>query len=193
MADELKVTVGCSYRNGRLREEFGVPLKLQNVPRLAEDNSKYLENLYTASGIDQATAGFDAGVMTASTGVTQIDTYNNAKVTTNGWLFMENIEPVPSGDYIQWGPTVTFAADSAITMSDSAGKTAFHFVAQENKNFSNGDSVLVPFGRLEAGESAAMRVTPSGMTIAIQAGSGLSTLANDVSPSAKLRYILFED
>tara|TARA_Y100001963_G_scaffold29303_2_gene39809 strand:+ start:2711 stop:3271 length:561 start_codon:yes stop_codon:yes gene_type:complete len=186
MADELKVTIGCSYVNGRLREQFGTPLEVQNVPRLASNNSKYLETLFLASGVDQSTLGFDAGVVTAHTGVRLLDTYNNAKVSTAGWLFMQNVEDAPSGDYIEWGPRVNYNADNAINM------TGPDSVAMDLTS-NNGDIVLVPFGRLEAGESAAMRVTPSGLSIGVTAGSGLSTIATTGNPNAQLKYILFAD
>tara|TARA_R100000008_G_C3586611_1_gene172932 strand:- start:3828 stop:4388 length:561 start_codon:yes stop_codon:yes gene_type:complete len=186
MANEIKVTIGCSYINGRLREQFGTPLELQNVPRLASDSSKHLDTLFVASGVDQSTLGVDAGVVTAGTGITELDTYNNSKVATAGWLFMQNIEAVPSGDYIEWGPRVTYNAANAISMTGPDG------VAMDLQS-NNGDVVMVPFGRLEAGESAAMRVTPSGLNIGIVAGSGLSTIATPGNPSAKLKYILFAD
>ena len=186
MADEIKVTIGCSYKNGRLIEQFGTPLELQSIPRLAGNSAKYLETLFLASGIDQSTLGVDAGVVTAGTGIHELDTYNNAKISTAGWLFMQNIEAYPSGDYIEYGPRVTYNAANAITMT---GPDGIAFDLQSN----NGDTVLIPFGRLEAGESAAMRITPSGLDIGLIAGSGLSTIATPGDPSAQLKYILFAD
>tara|TARA_R110002051_G_scaffold325564_2_gene428927 strand:+ start:891 stop:1442 length:552 start_codon:yes stop_codon:yes gene_type:complete len=183
MANEIKVTIGCSYINGRLREQVGTPLELQSVPRLASNSSKHLDTLFVASGVDQSTLGVDAGVITAGTGVLLMDT---DKIDVVGWLFMQNVEDAPSGDYIEWGPRVQYTAANAITMFSPAGD-------EMDLQSNNGDIVLVPFGRLEAGESAAMRITPSGLSIGLTAGSGLSTIATPGSPSAKLKYTLFAD
>ena len=57
----------------------------------------------------------------------------------------------------------------------------------------NGDSVLVPVGRIEPGESAAMRLVPSGLSFAMTAGSGLATIAATGTPSAKVKYTIFAD
>jgi len=190
MANELKVTIGCTYKTGILREQFGLPLGgaagLQTVPRLASNNSKYLETVFLASGVNQTTIGFDSAILTAQTGIIPIDSFVNALITTNGWVFMQNVEAPPSGDYIEWGPRVQYNAADAISMTGPDGSVA-------DLTSSNGDMVLIPFGRLEAGESAAMRLTPSGLSIGIVAGSGLSTVASTGNPSAKLKYILFAD
>jgi len=186
MANELKVTIGCTYKTGVLREQFGLPVELQNVPRNASDGSKYLETIFLASGVSQSTVGFDGGIVTASTGILQLDSYNNSKISTNGWLFMQNVESVPSGDYIEWGPRVQYNAADAISMTGPDSSVA-------DLTSNNGDMVLVPFGRIEAGESAAMRLTPSGLSIGIVAGSGLSTVADAGTPSAKLKYTIFAD
>ena len=186
MTNELKVTIGCTYRAGVLREQFGLPVELQHVPRNASDGSKYLETIFLASGVNQTIVGFDGGIVTASTGILQLDTYNNSKVSTNGWLFMQNVESVPSGDYVEWGPRVQYNAADAISMTGPDGSAA-------DLSSNNGDMVLVPFGRIEAGESAAMRLTPSGLSIGIVAGSGLSTIAATGTPSAKLKYTIFAD
>jgi len=186
MANELKVTIGCTYKTGILREQFGLPLELQTVPRLASDNSKYLETVFLASGVNQTTIGFDSAILTAQTGIIPIDSFVNALITTNGWVFMQNVELPPSGDYIEWGPRVQYNAADAISMTGPDGSVA-------DLTSSNGDMVLIPFGRLEPGESAAMRLTPSGLSIGIVAGSGLSTVATTGNPSAKLKYTLFAD
>ena len=188
MADEIKVTIGCTYKRQHNQETFGIPANFTGVPRLAANNAKYLETVFLASGVDQSSAGYDAGMVTVGTGVSQVDTYNNSKITTHGWMFMKNIETTPSGDYIEWGPRVQFTGcDSAISMSSPDGATAFNFTGD------SGNYVLVPFGRLEAGESAAMRVTPSGLSIGARAGSGLLTIASGLTPSATFKYIIFAD
>ena len=188
MTHELKVTIGCTYKRGHDQEQFGIPAKLNGTPRLAENNAKYLETIFLASGVDQSNFGYDGGVVTVGTGVAQIDTYNNSKITTNGWLFMKNIESVPSGDYIEWGPRVQFTGcDSAVSMAGPDGSTAFTFTGD------SGNHVLIPFGRLEAGESAGMRVTPSGLSIGVLAGSGLLSVASGLTPSATFKYVLFAD
>ena len=188
MARELKVTIGCTYKREHNQETFGIPAKFHGTPRLASNQAKYLETVFLASGVDQANAGYDAGMIVVGTGVTQVDTFNNAKITTHGWMFMKNIESVPSGDYIEWGPRVQFTGcDSAISMSSPDGTTAFTFTGD------SGNQVLIPFGRLEAGESAAMRVTPSGLSIGARAGSGLLAIASGLTPGATFKYIIFAD
>ncbi len=186
MANELKVTIGCSYTSGRLKEQFGLPVNTQTVPRRASDGSKYLETIFFASGVDQSTQAFDAGVVTAASSILTLDTYNNAKISTNGWLFLYNLESKPSGDYIEWGPKVTYQSSNAITMTGPEGASA-------DLTSNNGDSVLVPVGRIEPGESAAMRLVPSGLSFAMTAGSGLATIAATGTPSAKVKYTIFAD
>ena len=99
---------------------------------------------------------------------------------------MQNVESVPSGDYIEWGPRVQYNAADAISMTGPDGSVA-------DLSSNNGDIVLIPFGRLEAGEFAGMRITPSGLSIGVVAGSGLSTIATTGTPSAKLKYTIFAD
>ena len=109
MANEIKVTIGCDYNKGNHHEQFGIPLKLSGVPRLASNNAKYLETLFEASGVDQSVGGgFDSGMVSIGTGIFELDTYNNVKVTTNSWLFLKNTELAPSGSYVEWGPRVRY-------------------------------------------------------------------------------------
>ena len=46
---------------------------------------------------------------------------------------------------------------------------------------------------MEPGESAAMRISPSGVTVGLRAGSGLADIATTGAPSVNLKYIMFND
>ena len=48
-------------------------------------------------------------------------------------------------------------------------------------------------GRLEAGEVATLRLVPSGISMAFSAGSGLGDIASTGVPSARIKFLTFND
>jgi hypothetical protein len=189
MANELRVTIGAEYQRGHSAERFGLPIKLIGYPRKANDGRQYRETVFVASGVDQVSAGLDAGVISV-TGVSDfyLDTYNNKKITTNGWLFMQNLES-PSGSYVEYGPRVKFVScDGGIEQYGADGSSTFSYTGITQNSYTT-----ILFGRIEPGESAAMRISPSGVTVGLRAGSGLSDVATTGTPNVNLKYIMFND
>ena len=189
MANELRITIGAEYQRGHSAERFGLPVKLIGFPRKATDGRQYRETIFVASGVDQVSAGLDAGVVSV-TGVEDyyLDTYNNKKIQTNGWLFMQNLEG-PSGSYIEFGPRVKFVScDGGVEQYGPDDNSTFTYTDITQNSFTT-----IMFGRMEPGESAAMRISPSGVTVGLRAGCGLADIATTGAPSVNLKYIMFND
>jgi hypothetical protein len=159
MADELKVAIGAKYVKGSHKDSFGTEVTFMSVPRLLSTGARYDEALYEPTGIDVTGFRVQSSVVVVGSGE---GSYTfDADMENKGWLFLQNIESAPSGDYVTYGP-------------QSGGS-------------------MVSFGRLEAGESAAFRMEPSGVTMGWQAGSGLLSVQDATAPEAKIRFTLFED
>ena len=87
------------------------------------------------------------------------------------------------------GPRIKITGSAAnFQTTDPAGNTAYDYSTISSGNFS-----YVPMGRLEAGEQATFRMVPSGISLAFSAGSGLSDIAASEAPSARIKFLTYND
>jgi len=187
MANEIKVTVGCDYTNKAHKEKFGNEVQFGSIPRRASTNGTYLETVFEPTGVDQATQKYKSGTFTVGTGLSIIDT--SVELDAHGFVFLQNLENRPSGSFVEYGPRIKLTGSVAnFETTDPEGNTAYTY-----GSIGSGQYSYVPMGRLEAGEVATFRLVPSGISMAFSAGSGLGDIASAEVPSARIKFLTFND
>jgi len=187
MANEIKVTVGCHYTNKAQTEQFGNEVQFGSVPRRSNTNGVYLETVYEPTGVDQAVQKYKSGTLIVGSGLSVVDT--SVELDTHGYVFLQNLETRPSGSFVEYGPRIKLTGSVAnFETTDPNGNSAYTYGI-----IGSGQYSYVPMGRLEAGEVATFRLVPSGISMGFSAGSGLSDIASATVPSARIKFLTFND
>ena len=187
MANEIKVVVGCDFNNKTNSLKFGNEVPLSAPPRRSKNNNKYVETVFEPTDVNQLENKFKSGTIVVTSNLKVIDT--SEEIDTHGYIFLQNLESSPSGSYVEYGPRIKITGSAAnFQTTDPAGNTAYDYSTISSGNFS-----YVPMGRLEAGEQATFRMVPSGISLAFSAGSGLSDIAASEAPSARIKFLTFND